>query len=109
MGILPYIGPKICSNFISPLTYNNNVWHHAVATRVRTGGAMNLYVDGTLVASGTGGANSLTDPTQMRIGCLQTNANFFNGSISTVAVYNRALSAAEIQQNFNALRGRYGI
>jgi hypothetical protein len=24
-------------------------------------------------------------------------------------VYNRALSATEVQQNFNALRGRYGI
>jgi hypothetical protein len=24
-------------------------------------------------------------------------------------IYNRALSAAEITQNFNALRGRYGI
>jgi len=34
---------------------------------------------------------------------------FYNGNISNVIVYNRALSAAEIQQNFNALRGRYGI
>ncbi len=33
----------------------------------------------------------------------------FNGYISFVHVYNRALSAAEIQQNFNALRGRFGI
>jgi hypothetical protein len=24
-------------------------------------------------------------------------------------VYNRALSTTEVQQNFNALRGRYGI
>ena len=34
---------------------------------------------------------------------------FFNGDISEAMIYNRALSAAEIQQNFNALRGRYGI
>jgi len=31
------------------------------------------------------------------------------GNISSVSYYNRALSAAEIQQNFNALRGRFGI
>ena len=31
------------------------------------------------------------------------------GNVSNVSYYNRALSAAEIQQNFNALRGRYGI
>lgn len=33
----------------------------------------------------------------------------FNGEIPLLSVYNRALSAAEIKQNFNALRGRYGI
>jgi hypothetical protein len=39
-----------------------------------------------------------------------TNPVFlFKGSISTVQVYFRTLSATEITQNFNALRGRYGI
>lgn len=32
-----------------------------------------------------------------------------NGNISNLSFYNRALSATEIQQNFNALRGRFGI
>jgi hypothetical protein len=32
-----------------------------------------------------------------------------SGSISSYVEYNRALSQAEITQNFNALRGRYGI
>jgi hypothetical protein len=31
------------------------------------------------------------------------------GNIPIVRMYNRALSAAEVSQNFNALRGRYGI
>jgi hypothetical protein len=35
--------------------------------------------------------------------------NRLNGRIAAVKIYNRALSAAQIQQNFNALRGRYGI
>jgi hypothetical protein len=38
--------------------------------------------------------------------------NFFinyAGDISSVKVYNRTLTAAEITQNFNALRGRYGL
>ena len=33
----------------------------------------------------------------------------FTGNISVAQMYNRALSAAEVSQNFNALRGRYGI
>jgi hypothetical protein len=34
---------------------------------------------------------------------------FFKGNIAQSLIYNRALSAAEVQQNFNALRGRFGI
>ena len=32
-----------------------------------------------------------------------------NGRISNLNYYNRALSAAEIQQNFTALKGRFGL
>ena len=34
---------------------------------------------------------------------------YFTGNIAIAQLYNRALSAEEIQQNFNALRGRYGL
>jgi hypothetical protein len=33
----------------------------------------------------------------------------FYGKISQASIHNRALSAAEIKQNFEALRGRFGI
>jgi hypothetical protein len=31
------------------------------------------------------------------------------GDVPVASVYNRALTEAEVRQNFNALRGRYGI
>ena len=34
---------------------------------------------------------------------------FYNGNVSNVKVYNRALSASEVSQNYNALRSRYGL
>jgi hypothetical protein len=34
---------------------------------------------------------------------------YFTGNIAIAQLYNRALSATEIQQNFNALRGRFGV
>jgi hypothetical protein len=34
---------------------------------------------------------------------------WYTGQISSLQVYNRELSAAEVRQNFNALRGRYGV
>ena len=40
-----------------------------------------------------------------------SSANYyvFDGNVGSVKIYNRILSNTEIQQNFNAIRGRYGI
>ena len=45
----------------------------------------------------------------VRVGRQAEAGSTHNGLISNVYMYNRALTAAEIQQNFNATRGRYGI
>jgi hypothetical protein len=37
------------------------------------------------------------------------NSSLAEGNLSSVQLYNRALSSTEIQQNFNATRSRYGI
>ena len=37
------------------------------------------------------------------------NFEYLTGELPVVQIYNRALSAAEVKQNFNALRGRYGL
>lgn len=34
---------------------------------------------------------------------------YFDGNIPSIQIYNRELTAAEVLQNFNALRGRFGI
>lgn len=45
----------------------------------------------------------------IKIGQEDFGGRFFAGNIATAMIYNRALSADEITQNFNALRLRYGI
>lgn len=35
--------------------------------------------------------------------------SFLDGSVPVVRLYNRGLSGAEVNRNFNALRGRYGV
>ena len=45
----------------------------------------------------------------IKIGRDETDIRYFNGRIATAMIYDRALSADEITQNFNALRGRYGL
>jgi hypothetical protein len=39
----------------------------------------------------------------------ETPGSYCNCEISNVKVYNRALSATEITQNFNALRARFSV
>jgi hypothetical protein len=38
-----------------------------------------------------------------------TATGYFKGKIAQMMLYNRALSAAEVSQNFNALRRRFGV
>jgi hypothetical protein len=38
-----------------------------------------------------------------------TPTSLFKGNISQVLMYNKALTASEIEQNYNALKGRYGL
>ena len=81
-------------------------WHYAALTY--DGTQAKTYLDGILGQTKTlGPAIILTAPAY--ISTYNGTANPFNGNISSVNIYNRALSAAEISQNFNLLRGRYGI
>lgn len=43
------------------------------------------------------------------IGSRAAAANFFNGDIANTHIYNRALSSTEVAQNYNALKGRFGL
>ena len=53
------------------------------------------------------GASVVTGTSNILIG--SGYAGSYQGYIYNVQVFNRALSATEISQNFNALRGRYGL
>jgi hypothetical protein len=94
---------------VSTLSYNDNTWHQVTATRVKSTGAITLYADGSFITGSTGGTNSLSSSPTLRIGSIQTSATtgFFSGSISTVQIYNRALSATEIQFNYNQYKTRF--
>ena len=74
--------------------------------------SMAVYRNGTLYNSITTSIPaSITDPSSiLEIGSPYPGSlTYFNGNIAQVSVYNRALSAAEIQQNFNSVRSRFGI
>lgn len=57
--------------------------------------------------SGIGTYSSGTS--QPRISFTGAGVGSWNGLVGYFAIYNRTLTLAEVQQNFNALRGRFGI
>ena len=72
-----------------------------------------IYVNASLIGTYTGTA-PLTPTTNSYIGRnigdeSSPTDRAFNGNINGFLFYNRQLSLAEITQNFNATRGRYGI
>jgi len=66
------------------------------------------YKNGIQVATGSNPYGTLP-ATSANITIGDGYATAFKGSIFAVKLYDRALSAEEVKQNFNALRGRHGI
>jgi len=81
---------------VSTTPINDGVWHQCVATRQQGSGKLALYVDGNLQATGVGGTHSLTAPTQLRFGSLQTGTGFFGGRLDDIKIYDRALGSNEV-------------
>ena len=90
--------------------YNDNQWHHLVGVLDSVAGQLipaqfNIYIDGKLIAKLPQSVNPPNAPINnaafMRIGSNQrwaaTGGNF-TGSIDEVRIYDRALTAAEVQE-----------
>jgi len=94
------------------LTLNN--WYHAAFTTEfdGTNTTMRIYTNGVQTASGafSGAQGNYGTSYSFTVGDgYQSSWYQYAGRVSSVNVYNRTLSATEISQNFNALRGRYGL
>lgn len=90
----------------SPSTGN---WYNIVYTR--SGSTNTLYVNGSQSGS------TFTDQTNISITNAYTflmrsqhaTTQFTNGQLAQYAMYTKALTAAEVKQNFNALKGRFEL
>ncbi len=83
-------------------------WHHVVATHDYDGDTT-LYVDGSSRGTSSTSTDSLANNNSWAIGSRESNNNYFDGKIAGVHILNRALSAKEVTQNFNAQRSRFGV
>jgi hypothetical protein len=102
-----------CAGSTTGSTQVNN-WNYVVGTYDMVN--VRMYVNGVLTQSApftstppsTGFAWTIGRGAQMFSGGA-TSQPFFKGSIGSVMLYNRGLSATEVLQNYNALKGRYNL
>lgn len=95
-------------NFASAATISIGTWVNIVA--VWDGTTKYIYINGYRDTNTQLQSAPLDTSTGKLIIGAYANALYpFSGSISDVDIYNRALSASEIQQNFSSLSGRYGL
>jgi hypothetical protein len=85
----------------------DTTWRIYAATGNISGDSYNFYVNGILnTGPSTGGS---AGPNGFAIGSIGGTSEFSAAQIGFMLVYNTVLTAEQILQNFNALRGRYGI
>jgi hypothetical protein len=87
--------------------FETGEWHHIVDV-VDSSGNGKLYVNGGLEGSWSNGSNSSADRFsigQEYDGTGSTASDFFNGKIDEVAVWNVALSAADVTSLYNSGNG----
>lgn len=91
------------------VTVGNGTWKYIVMSFTETIGTPSnnaiIYVNGSAVLTTT--VKNVNQSVQVT-----TDGNAsqcMSGNISQIAIYNRVLSSTEVTQNFNALRGRFGL
>ena len=92
---------------------SRNSWFQLVATW--TGSTLSLYINGSLSSSASGTLGSTTSGVPFfwsnsnPLGALSAVGSPFTGNQAVSRIYNRALTASEVLQNFNAQKARFGL
>lgn len=93
----------------SSLGISNNTWHHIVGSW--DGSTKKIYVDGIFRSGVSKSGDLITRTTGAAVGRFggTTTGYYFGGYIPIIRVYNKGLSAQEIEHNFNVQKGRFGF
>lgn len=96
-----FVGGTGGGDITTSTEYDDDLWHYLFL--VNDGGTYSLYIDDISTNVGTANISVSLLKSQLQLLSLYTNigGNFFNGSISNVQVYERALTENERQTAIN--------
>jgi hypothetical protein len=91
------------------LQYDTSKYNYFVVTR--SGTTHTIYLNGSANSLSKTGNSSALGTAEMAIGAWYDTygSQRFTGEIPIVKLYNRALTAQEVQSNYNAIKGRFNI
>jgi hypothetical protein len=101
----------------SSTSFDDNTWYNLVVTKEGTtsGGSANyvMYLNGVVVDTATSSvlvtASQFSQYKLMRSADHDSTSTSWLGNFGPFHAYTKALSNKEVAQNFNAIRGRFGI
>ena len=106
-----YYNPTIGTGsplYTSGPTHNINTWYNIVISRIS--GTTYFYSNGSLIVSAADSGNIGSWGPALTVGSYGGGGFNHQGNISNLLVYkNKGLTAAEVLQNYNALKSRYGL
>lgn len=96
----------------STSTISVNTWYlfTAISRITGTTGSTKVYIDNTEYISAAHGTDGYSESNPFYLGYIGSgvSSNYLNGKIGACYFYNRDLSTAEIAQNYDATKTRYG-
>jgi hypothetical protein len=91
-------------------TISANTWYHVTAVYNATALTASIYLNGTLSQTVSGTFAFQNPPGNYAVGAFGQNGGYYwPGNIPIHRYYNRVLTSAEILQNYNATKGRFGL
>lgn len=109
LRFVPYDGPAPNHGIIDAKNIITDDINHVIFTASYSA-VSKAYKNGQLFLSSTSTSSVPLSGTQtVSIGRRTNNTYFFDGNIYLVRIYNKALSASEVLQNYHATKGRYGL
>lgn len=94
-------------------TLVSNSWYYIVGTYDSTDKNIRVFVNGMLDGTPTNITtfSRLLANQQNVAGALRplSNDRAYNGAIAAIRIYDKCLTAAQIRQNFDTQKGRYGL
>lgn len=100
-------GVNISVGISLPYATTGSSWNHWVITY--NGSELRMYRNGTLVSGPVADTRNITNNTAPLYIASQGGATASGIDIANAKIYSTALSEDQVKQNFNAIRGRFGL